>query len=662
MTFTEAALAVLRSVEKPLHYKKITEIAIERNLLSHVGKTPEITMSARLATLVKKDRGTAPIIKVRPGVFAARKVVDQASNNEDAHLRQPAEGMVGIDPFNPENDSSSEAATPEALPALPGVDLFPEEEDDNEPILSNLESEEHSDDEEVKGRRRRRRRRRGKSEGDNDSDSEQFQPYASPDNARRQPDFPKREPYLVKRSNDEVKRSNDEREQANNRQINDADLLGKDLADAVWTIISRQEKYPVSFARAAELLVRRGRLTGTPAALAPTIAAAIRADISRAELSNTRPRFRIRGNRIGLTDWLLPRDVVRSEEAAVRAAERQREQVRRALVYKLQGLPTEAFAEVIATWLNAEGVVALRAIRRTGGSNGQLHFAGTLRRGTEETRLAIVVMRDGRSIDRERVIEVRGGLHHYGNATAAWMITTGRVVSGAREEAAAIGAPQCSLFDEQALAEAMERLGVGIKRNQLPVASLDFDLFEAVGERNEFRERDRDRDRGEREFAYDRNQRRGRDRNRLEDNSWGRGQRAQEVRPAPIAIDNEPKEEAEESESDIEREFSQDEEQFEVNGNGDRQPQDETVESEDKLGDEAWENKSDEENYRAAPEFEIQKKDVGEDIFDTGISGREVPINEPDLSCLRTPEEATNAQPVSIEKQASSEPEEEQTP
>ena len=73
MTFTEAAVEVLRSAGKPLHYKKITEIAIEKNLLSHVGKTPETTMSSRLATMVKKDRGDAPILKVKPGVFALRE-------------------------------------------------------------------------------------------------------------------------------------------------------------------------------------------------------------------------------------------------------------------------------------------------------------------------------------------------------------------------------------------------------------------------------------------------------------------------------------------------------------------------------------------------------------------------------------------------------------
>ena len=49
MTFTDAAAEVLRLVGKPLHYKEITDIAIEKNLLSHVGKSPEVTMGARLA-------------------------------------------------------------------------------------------------------------------------------------------------------------------------------------------------------------------------------------------------------------------------------------------------------------------------------------------------------------------------------------------------------------------------------------------------------------------------------------------------------------------------------------------------------------------------------------------------------------------------------------
>ena len=77
MTFTEAAAEVLRLAGKPLHYKEITELAIEKNLLSHVGKSPEVTMGARLAALLKKEDKGNPIVRVKPGVFALREWSDK---------------------------------------------------------------------------------------------------------------------------------------------------------------------------------------------------------------------------------------------------------------------------------------------------------------------------------------------------------------------------------------------------------------------------------------------------------------------------------------------------------------------------------------------------------------------------------------------------------
>ena len=104
MTFTEAALQVLRSAGEPLHYKKIVELAIARNLLSHVGRTPEVTMSSRLATLVKKDRGQSGVVKVRPGVFAIR----ESSMQTDKEI--PATGA-----------SDEAAQTAEATSTLPSA-------------------------------------------------------------------------------------------------------------------------------------------------------------------------------------------------------------------------------------------------------------------------------------------------------------------------------------------------------------------------------------------------------------------------------------------------------------------------------------------------------------------------------------------------------------
>src|SRR5690349_2452419 len=113
MTFTEAAVEVLRLVGKPLHYKKITEIAIERNLLSHVGKTPEVTMSSRLATMVKKDRGEAPIIKVKPGVFGlrdfAQDVIAQAESDTGLDFELP-EGEAVVDESETEGAGENGAA------------------------------------------------------------------------------------------------------------------------------------------------------------------------------------------------------------------------------------------------------------------------------------------------------------------------------------------------------------------------------------------------------------------------------------------------------------------------------------------------------------------------------------------------------------------------
>ena len=66
MTFTEAAVHVLRLVGKPLHYKEITDVAIEKDLLSHVGKSPEVTMGARLAAVVKKGGKDNLLARVKP--------------------------------------------------------------------------------------------------------------------------------------------------------------------------------------------------------------------------------------------------------------------------------------------------------------------------------------------------------------------------------------------------------------------------------------------------------------------------------------------------------------------------------------------------------------------------------------------------------------------
>jgi hypothetical protein len=465
MTFTEAAVEVLRSVGKPLHYKKITEIAIERNLLSHVGKTPETTMSSRLATMVKKDRGDAPITKVKPGVFALRDLPDEAVQAPDsAAAPNDAPEAPAADGDTAEVEASSTAdgdTTPDdtgdAEPSvvaqdLPGADVFPEEDDDDELILANL------DDDSREGRKPRKRRPRRRRERDSEGGSS-----VEGRSERRSPP----------RS-----RSRKEPQAPATRAAQAGEPVGRDLADAIETSLRGRSRQTRTLVQLAEALIDTGRLAGTPALLAPTLGAAIRGDNAKRQAAGGRPRFREGDGLVSLMEWSLPSDAVNAERDAVRAADRQRQSVRRAFVKRLRDLPDGALLELLATWLNAVGVQSLRAVRADA---GDFSLAGTLRRGPEETPLAITIYRGKQPISNDAVVALRGGLHHFDHARMGWVITLGQVRDGTVIEAHAEGAAPCALFDCDALAASMEEVGVGIRRASLPLSVLDVDLLDSLG-------------------------------------------------------------------------------------------------------------------------------------------------------------------------------------
>jgi hypothetical protein len=465
MTFTEAAVEVLRSVGKPLHYKKITEIAIERNLLSHVGKTPETTMSSRLATMVKKDRGDAPITKVKPGVFALRDLLEGAAEApEGASADSDAPTAGETDATLEEataSEEAAEAAAPEegveeetkiATQELPGADVFPEEDDDDDLILANL------DDDSREGRKPRKRRPRRRRERDSDGgpSSEARPERRAPARSR-----PRKEPPAPA-----------------TRAAEAGEPVGRDLSDAIETTLRGRSRQPRALIQLAEALIDTGRLAGTPALLAPTLGAAIRGDNAKRRAAGGRPRFREVDGLVSLMEWSLPSDAVNAERDAIRAADRQRQSVRRAFIKRLRDLPDGALLELLATWLNAVGVQSLRGVRADA---GDFSLAGTLRRGPEATPLAITIYRGKQPINNDAIVALRGGLHHFDHARMGWVITLGQVRDGTIIEAHAEGAAPCALFDGDALAASMEEVGVGIQRASLPLAVLDVELLDSLG-------------------------------------------------------------------------------------------------------------------------------------------------------------------------------------
>ena len=589
MTFTEAAAEVLRMAGKPLHYKEITELAIEKNLLSHVGKSPEVTMGARLAALLKKEDKTNPIVRVKPGVFALaewaskgkkkRSAAGDAEGANDAdEADQNGEG-TDVNALEVEAQTRAEAAARDrddddeplivsgedalrADLAASGAELFDDEDDDDQPILSGPSSS----NEVARGgaggggagaagaggaaggaagdlgpdggrRRRRRRRRRGGREGGPEEtrtaaprEGGALREGASREGSREggsregsreggsregSREGSSREPHIIQPnaivsvdSDSSIDTSRDPLAPAPRPMVRDRhqimaggaptgidippgeaeDLSGRELADATVMILSGFDRTqgPVQTRSVVDALLRRGRLgadSRDTVLASAQLTAALRADNMRRLVAGQRPRFRFalsnQGSRIALTDWSLSSDLVRLELDAIAAIERYREAGRRAMLRKIQELPGHALIELVLLGLERVGMTSIRTVRRAGAPGGEAHFAAVHRTGTDEIRTAVVVRKDGREIGRERVSDLRGALHHYGPASGGWLITTGQVLSGAREESGAPAAP-IALFDGIAVCKLLEDNDVGVIRTRMTTSIPDLELFDTL--------------------------------------------------------------------------------------------------------------------------------------------------------------------------------------
>jgi restriction endonuclease Mrr len=548
MTFTEAAAEVLRMAGKPLHYKEITELAIEKNLLSHVGKSPEVTMGARLAALLKKEDKTNPIVRVKPGVFALREWegkrkkrgapeeeapppdgdagddgdsdVEVNALEVEAAAQEARDGAQEEDALDAEPDAEDEepieVSGEDALRrdlAVAGAELFDDEEDDDQPILSSPTStndvqaagprrdRDLGPPGEEGGRRRRRRRRRRGGRGDEERNSSPR--VASSGGAGVGPEIIQPSAIVSVDTDSIVDTSRDPLAPAPRPMIRDRhqimaggaptgievppgeaeELAGRELADATVMVLSGFDRTqgPVQVRAVVDALMRRGRLSGDTMMAAAQLMASLRADNLRRQANGQRPRFRFaQGPRVALTDWALSSDLVRLELDAIAAIERYRDAARRTMLRKLQELPGHALIELVLLGLERVGMTNVRTVRRAGAPGGEAHFAALHRTGTDEIRTAIVVRKDGREIGRERVSDLRGALHHYGPASAGWLITTGQVLSGAREEAGAPAASPIALYDGLSLCRMLEENDVGVVRTRFTTAIPDLELYETL--------------------------------------------------------------------------------------------------------------------------------------------------------------------------------------
>ncbi len=560
MTFTEAAAQVLRLVGKPLHYKEITDVAIERNLLSHVGKSPEVTMGARLAALVKKNEKDNPLVRIKPGVFALRdwddKTIEDGLADRTPALQRiaarvdpsegaeelsdaetspdsPARGSEGKKPLASHKDLGSMAPPRDddelrrAELSAGATQLFEPEEDDDQPIFGGPEEETESEaeggDSKREGRRRRRRRRgRGKRDEDvavsNGGEEEDLPGYTvsdapvddeegvqvarpereRPSQAERRGDRDRGERERGERGDRERERGDRDRgerergDRDRGEQLSlsgvEADVdaagveTGRTLAEALARVLAGfdRSRGPVSLQNVADAVRRKLRSGADLGLNAGAIAAVAAADNLRAEREGRVARFRLGGGRLALAEWSRDKRIDAQQKAVERELGKLREMTRRSLLDALKALPHRGLGELLVVLLEQLGVEDIVVVRRPGTHGAELHLSGTSRSAAGAVPVAIVLRRDGKDVGRERVTELRGALHHYGPAAQGWIITTGQVLSGAREEAAALGAAPVALTDGLELARLCEQFGVGVTAARVELPVIDVALLETL--------------------------------------------------------------------------------------------------------------------------------------------------------------------------------------
>jgi hypothetical protein len=455
-------------------------------------------MGARLAALLKKEEKGNPIVRVRPGVFGLRDWKEKRGKQAEVAVAQQDSAD---DDAAAVNALEVEAAT--AAEAEPDPD-FAEDDEEARPALSeddalraNLAAS-GPDSEPAPaagataadgegGRRRRRRRRRGRGAG---REGDFVERASGPRLEGAEAGDAAVDPITGERGRAEGHARPVVRERhqilavPNDVPLAEGDeLAGRELADAAVLVLGSFDKSQgtVPVRSVAEAMARKGRLTGDPGLAASALVASLRADNLRREALGLRPRFRFASQgRVGLTDWHLGGDVVRLEQEALFAIEKFKEATRRSMQRKLQELPGSGFVELALLALERMGMLGLRPVRRQGSPGGEAHFAGTHRTGVDEIRTAIVIRKDGRELGRERVSDLRGSLHHYGDATAGWLITSGQVLSGAREEATLPGTSPIALYDGLSFARLLEENGVGYHRTQVHIGIPDMELLEAL--------------------------------------------------------------------------------------------------------------------------------------------------------------------------------------
>ncbi|RJS25065.1 hypothetical protein DRW03_08065 [Corallococcus sp. H22C18031201] len=425
MTFYEAALRVLESEGRPLHFLEITEKSIQQNLLSHVGKTPEVTMLSRLAAMARRTRDRKVIVTAKD-TFALT----------DWSLPEDAEALAQTGVLEPHVE--------EDLPPLRPVERHPEPRTDNVRVAGRgSERKRRRDEEEERGGRRKR-----------------FPPLP--------------EVVFEILSEAEVALRTDQIiERARGKEL----CAEETTVEAVLTALLEDNQRRIDAGRRPQYSLNKetGEVTleraGMPSEAPPLELQAAFAQALGIPLEGGRP-------------VLSKPSAAATGEAAVDAAlittvrtvlKDARRAVARALRKRLGDLEVGTFEKSVVKMMHGLGFRELKVAKRS--KEGPL-LTARKREGSVELRYAVRMLKGAPAIDRKTVQELRRDLGHY-SAQVGLLVSAGDVRGDARSEAQASGA-LVMLWCGDALGEKFLEAKTAVTVTQVELYDIDDKFFDAA--------------------------------------------------------------------------------------------------------------------------------------------------------------------------------------
>ncbi|WP_395847277.1 HTH domain-containing protein [Cystobacter fuscus] len=378
---------MLESEGRPLHFLEITERSIAQNLLSHVGKTPELTMLSRLAAMARRTRDRKVIVTAKD-TFALT----------DWSLPEDAEALA--------HTGVMEAHPEEGLPALRPTERHPDPRTDNVRVAGRGSERKQRRQEEEEGRGGRRRR---------------FPPM---------PEVV----FEILSEADQSLRPEQLLEQARAKELAAEDatveaLLTALLEDNQRRIdAGRRPQFSFSTETGAVTLER----AGSPSEAPPLELQAAFAAALGIPLEDGRPVLNRPSATAAAPEALADAALLTAARSAVKDA---RKAVARSLRKRLGELDVGTFEKSVVKMMHALGFRELKVAKRS--KEGPL-LTARKREGSVDLRFAIRMLKGTPALDRKAVQELRKDLGHY-SAQVGLLACAGEARGDARTEAQASG-------------------------------------------------------------------------------------------------------------------------------------------------------------------------------------------------------------------------------